>query len=157
MFLMEYIVFLEVHMRFYMFEGTPEELSEVLPKIDVRLGKSEVLIPGEKAKSDKRWVTTEEARVILTRRPLSVPIVKMLQSLYSAAGKQVTSDELKKVTGLDAHEFRGMLGAFGRRVGHTAPANAQFFDQKWNHEAAQYVWSLPENVRQVVRELKIGP
>jgi hypothetical protein len=148
-------------MKLYVIEGSFEELSKILPTLDAQLektGRSLLNARGSTEPADtERWVTLEEARAILTRRPLSASVRKTLQALSVAGEKKLKSDDLKKVTGFNADQFRGMMGAFGRRIIHTAPENAKFFDSEWDHQSAQFLWRLPENVRQAVRELKLAP
>jgi hypothetical protein len=146
-------------MKLYILEGTTDEISEVLAKHDLKSGPSEAatskaIVP-DNPKNSERWVTAEEAHTILTRRPLSRNVTVTMKALCEAGEKRLTSDKLKKLTGQGTHQFRGMMGAFGRRISYSAP-NAMFFDSKWDHESGQFNWRLPESVRQVIRKLKIA-
>jgi hypothetical protein len=145
-------------MKLYVFEGTAEEFSEVAPTIGFKASETDLIQEDnpEKAEGEKRPVTIDEAREILTRLELSDNIRQLLGILYAAGQKRLTSDELKKSLKLNTHKFRGMLGAFGRRVSYTAPGKIWFLDQEWDFHRDQFTWTLPETVRQAMRELKIG-
>src|SRR5580658_6355767 len=110
-------------MKMYVFEGSPEELSKMFP--NVGLNQSLVtVVPSETVTirtSDPRQVTVEEAVLILTRRHLSDNLRTILIALYEAGEKRLTSDDLKKISGLNSDQFRGVFGAFGRRVANTIP------------------------------------
>jgi len=142
-------------MKFYMFEGTPEELSTVLPNLNIA---PEPLVQSQrphKALAQNRPVTAEEAREVLTRLGLSDGIRQMLRTLYAAGLRRLTTSDLKKVTKKNGDEFRGMVGAFGRRLKNSVPIGVWFWDQKWDSDLSEFTWSLPESVRQALRELKL--
>ena len=68
--------------------------------------------------------------------------------------------QLKKALGFDdasdergADRFRGMMGAFGRRVAHDVGSETSFFDDEWNADKGQKEWRLPASVRQAIEQL----
>lgn len=110
--------------------------------------------------SSKRFVTCEQARKILTRRKLSSHLDMFMEQLYRAGDQKVTSSRLREVLGFDdatdrsgADRFRGMMGAFGRRVVHDVGTQADFFDDEWNANAGEKEWRLPSSVRQAIDDL----
>ena len=144
-------------MKMYVFEGSPEELSKMFPTVGLNQS-SVTVVPSETVTirtSDPRKVTVEEAVLILTRRHLSDNLRTILIALYEAGEKRLTSDDLKKVSGLNSDQFRGVFGAFGRRVANTISDEVVFIDYKWEDTLGQYTWTLPETVRQAMRDLKI--
>src|SRR5271155_4611151 len=102
-------------MKVSVFEGTPEEFSKVARTMGFEVTQSS-LNPVEgpqEPKDEARPVTVAEARLVLTRRPLSDNVRDILRALYIAGSKRVSSDELKKSRKLNADQFRGVMGAFG--------------------------------------------
>jgi len=101
-----------------------------------------------------RFVTIEEAIEILSRRELSKNMMDVLTALYEAGTTRLNSEALKGINGHDSNQFRGLMGAFGRRTLHTVPAGVRFWDYKWDPSQGQYLWTLPETVRAAMRQLK---
>ena len=99
-----------------------------------------------------RPVTVEEAVRILGRLELSGNIRAVLGSLYHSA-EPVSSEDLKKVLGHTGDMFRGMMGAFGRRVVTTVGKNVYFFGKEWRQD--QYFWTLPGSAKRALEDLKI--
>jgi hypothetical protein len=151
--------------RLILFDGTTEEFSAIAPHLGVTPSQQQDSRPvgaavfrAERAQSDadeERFVTFEEAIGILGRRALSDDVLAMIERLYRSGNSEVTSEDLRAVNDLSSSEFRGMLGAFGRRVRHTVSANVRFFDQIWKPDLGQYVWKLPESVRRAIEHLKL--
>jgi hypothetical protein len=116
---------------------------------------SEVVPPNP----NQKFVTLDEAKRILTRRPLSAPMRDMIQQLFQAGERRTASKQIREAIGFgDADpsggdKFRGLLGAFGRRVTHDVEKGTAFFDQQWNVAANEYDWLLPASVRQAIEEL----
>jgi len=138
-------------MKLTMFEGTPEEYVAIANTL-MGTANTVVAIPQQSpAVVARRFVTLEEAKEILSRLELSDNMNNVLVALYKAGSKRLTSDDLKKVNGHNSDEFRGMMGAFGRRVGYTIEGNdIWFFDQKWEGDA--YTYTLPESARKAMEE-----
>jgi hypothetical protein len=157
--------------REYEFDGTPDEYLKVAnvlrgdrPQIYLPSGKPELNItetPETSSVLSKRFVTKEQAIRILTRRKLSKYMEKFIGELFRAGDKKVKSDQLRKMLGFDddsdergADRFRGLLGAFGRRVTHDVGAEVSFFDDEWNADEGQKEWRLPPSVHQAVEQLR---
>jgi len=146
----------------YHWEGTPEEFAAASPtlkelmKTEPEAPGSEPEIKGEaaapRAVTLPRDVTGEEGRQILSRLELSPDIKKVLGNLYHATDP-VSSEDLKKAAGLNADQFRGVMGGFGRRVTHSVGKNVSFFEKEWRQD--QYFWSLPDSVKRAMEELKL--
>jgi hypothetical protein len=109
------------------------------------------------------FVTKEQAKRIITRRPLSPPLTKMLEHLYRAKDKRTASTDIRELIGFGAADpygadrFRGLMGAFGRRVVHDVGTGVAFWDQEWNHIINEFTWRLPTAVRQAIGELGMFP
>lgn len=155
----------------YDFEGTPEEFLKVSDALrgahcQAHSDNSRPLHSNSEAYEastapDKRFVIKDQAVRILTRRKLSQCMDKFIRELYHAGDKKVKSDHLRKLLGFDdaadkkgADRFRGLLGAFGRRVAHDVPGDVSFFDDEWNADEGQKEWRLPPSVRQAIDELR---
>ncbi len=145
-------------MKLWSFEGTPEEFVTVAPALMVRPSSSIETAPEagmvevlQLDDQQTRFVTGDEARHILNRLQLSENMQNMLAVLQRATGR-VLSEDIREDIGLNSDQFRGMTGAFGRRVSHSVPPHVRFFDAKWEPEQGQYSWLLPESVKQVLNE-----
>jgi hypothetical protein len=158
--------------REYEFDGTADEFVKVAQVLRGTTTKhtetdgqphsepTEHSSPSAANGSNKRFVTCEQARKILTRRKLSTPLDRFMEHVYRAGDQKVKSNELREVLGFDdaadqsgADRFRGMLGAFGRRVVHDVGTEVDFFDANWNVDAGQMEYRLPPSVRQAMDEL----
>jgi len=144
-------------MRLWLFDGTPDEFLRVADVFKDLAAQSEsAMVTREVAtenivreRNDDREVTQEEAVRILRRIPVSENMQAVLKHL-AAAQKEVPSDYLRnQVVKLNGDQFRGLMGAFGRRVIHTVPEQSvTFFNKRWNGD--QYYWSLTDNARRAV-------
>jgi hypothetical protein len=168
-----------MRIREYEFDGTPEEFlkvagalrgtqsparSEQVPSTVPASAMTENpprATPQNAAVPDaSRFVTKEQAIRILTRRKLSPHMQKLMGELYHAGNTKVLSDHLRKLLGFDdetdpngSDRFRGLMGAFGRRVVHDVGAQLSFFDADWNADEGQKTWRLPTSVREAVDDL----
>jgi hypothetical protein len=163
-------------MKVTIIEGTPDEIAKALPHLSAanltviqpntgageetaaEHGKESDLSAEENASGDEvKYVTTELAQSILTRRALSKEQLLVLETLYKAHPKTVSSTELMKILDYTRERFSGFMGAFGRRISHTAGYEAQdgasFFDQKWDGACNWY--GLPDSVIEAMRLEKL--
>ena len=148
-------------MKLFVYEGSPKEIAE----ISILMGSAPRIVEkdrGVEASAEVQEELSEEltvaqVRSVFERRTLAEPVLQMLKLLYEAEEERLSSDKLKEELGYNAHEFRGMLGAFGRRLKNTPgiPEGMKLFDEKWDHDLRQKTWSLPANVRKAVEELGI--
>ena len=148
-------------MKLWRFEGSPEEFSAVANALmgdGEAVIKSESVKPAEQAtekKTGRRFVTVEEAKEVLTRRELSENMVNVLKALQNAGDQRLLSDDLRKVNDHSSDQFRGLMGAFGRRLVNTVGQNTWFFDDEWNHPLHQNTYRLPPSVRRALEELDV--
>jgi hypothetical protein len=149
------------HVKLYVYEGSPKEIAEVSLLMDSNsvnkrntAGDEESAAEEAKPSED---LTVAQIRSVFERRSLAKPLINMLKLLYEAGEERISSDSLKKVLGYNSHEFRGMLGAFGRRLKNTSgiPEGVKLFDEHWDDDLRQKTWTLPTNVRKAVEELGI--
>jgi hypothetical protein len=146
-----------------LFEGTTEEFIEVAPSLGLnRESEVEALntvseIPTTTDDSEVVYLTTDQVKAVLTRRPLDWAMKLMLRKLYEAGDQRVKSEELREELGFSAPQFRGMMGAFGRRKANTEgiPGNARLFDEEWDFKAHQKTWSLPPATRKALEDLNL--
>jgi hypothetical protein len=84
---------------------------------------------------------------------------EMIQQLYHAGQTRMPSNRIRQAIGFGdadpsgADKFRGLMGAFGRRVTHDVEKGTAFFDQEWNGASNEFEWRLPVSVRQALEEL----
>lgn len=155
-------------MRTTILEGTPEEIIKIVralypegSSLISSTGRENSASTTQETASDesndpeepKRFVSTEFARRVLTRRPLSDAQLLALRAIQEAYPDWVTREDLCTVTGYTAHQLAGLMGAFGRRVSHTEgyPDGANFFDWKWNDKAGAWDYRFPETVHEALR------
>ena len=150
-------------MKLFMFEGTPEEISQVVRQVQspeaavIATGKvtkerASVVTPLISAGRPTKFVTTEFARLVLSRRVLSAPMKAVLSEIYHAHPNWVSSTRLYEVSGYTVAQFAGLMGAFGRRMAHTKgfDVSAYFFDCEWDDLANSWKYRLPEMVREAL-------
>jgi hypothetical protein len=149
-------------MRAFMFEGTPEEVTEAMKK----LGAGSVGLPatstsaktdgaddGDDDDDEVEYVDVGVARRTVTRIPLSNEQKIVLKTLYGAGEDGVLASKLQSLTKYSKGQFAGLMGAFGRRVSHTRGYvdGSLFFRQDWDDEEGCYRYWLPETVRDAVK------
>lgn len=154
-------------MRLIVLEGTAEEVGQVVqalpPMTMVRTSsvvKSEEETPSattvsESASGDKKCVSEEFARRVLTRRPLSRAQTIMLDTLRDAYPQKVPIADLHAVTGCAPAQFAGVMGAFGRRTAATDgyDREARFF--KWGKDEDEaHEIGLSESAYKAYRALR---
>ncbi len=153
-------------MKLMVFDGTAEEFSVAAPALRNTFGgalrgggiaEEQPNETEEQPKAAEKWrcITPEEAREVMIRLELSKPMRKVLIALRDAGDKRLSSGDLHKVTGQNADQFRGMMGAFGRRLVNTVGKNVWFFNKKWDTATGQYSWSLPPSVIQAMGAMGI--
>lgn len=146
-------------MKFYMFEGTPEEISQVMRTMQP--GQHVTAIPAQGASEPplppgggdgSKFATFEFARRVLTRIPLSEGMLAVLKKIYEAHPGWAPSADLYAASGYNNKQFSGLMGAFGRRMANTAAYDdqASFFEYQWDHAAAAWQWRLPDSVREAL-------
>ena len=147
-------------MRLYVYEGTPDELGEVVAKLPPLAGAKQLVTKEieieqeavvEEEVDERVFVTTKVARLALTRRPLSENMKIILNALYKAHPTKLQTSKLEKLTRLNGDQFRGTMGAFGNRVASTPGyKDSWFFDQVWDHAGGFYWYGLPDTSREAL-------
>jgi hypothetical protein len=148
-------------MKILLFEGTTEEYRQVADLFrgntthksdDTGKEGSEVSTEGAE---ERHQVSVDQATQILKRIPLSDNVRAVLKYLADAK-EEVSSEYLReKIVELSGDQFRGMMGAFGRRVINTFPGQKlSFFEKRWNGD--EYYWSLTDNAKQAVRQINLS-
>lgn len=153
-------------MKLYVFDGTPEEIRDVirgmLPmgtdhSLSVEVSEKVRPVPMRSDGSgfDTKFVTTEFAHRVVTRRPPLMPRIQaVLTALTEAAGEWVPRSELRHVADYTPQQFAGLLGAFGRRMSHTEgyDEEAHFFEYLWDDEKKEWLYRLPDSVLEALKE-----
>ena len=148
-------------MKLFVYEGTPREIVEVAqlmgaPSQNPRIFANSLPVD-EGTPEQNEELSVEQIKLVFQRRTLAEPMRKVLRLLYEAGENRIKSDDLKEALNYSNPEFRGMLGAFGRRLKNTQgiPNGVRLFDEAWNEDLRQKTWTLPVNVRKALEDLKI--
>jgi hypothetical protein len=160
-------------MRVYVVEGTPEEIREAIPGLATAVEGQITTVPtaaptavsrtaveaeeGEEEDEEQAYVSVDVAREVLTRRKLHDSQKKMLRAIYKAHPGQISAIDLQALLSQNTAQFRGFMGAWGRRYSHTEGfvEGEWFFDQDWDDEQACYLYGLPESVREAMKLEKL--
>jgi Ser/Thr protein kinase RdoA (MazF antagonist) len=143
-------------MKGYMFEGTAQEVIEAMTAMqaasssDTSSETAAAVAPTVAEEGEeKEFVSTEVARRVLSRRPLSREQLGILKMLHAAYPGWVPAAKLQAAISYTPAQFAGMMGAFGRRFSHTEGfvENTWLFDAEWDYEVGAYNYRLPETVK----------
>lgn len=154
-------------MRVYVVDGTPDEIRQALPGFTAAFNSgavSTIVAAAAPAETDSAsvdddeddeitYVSTATAREVLSRIELYDSQKLMLRTIYEGATGWVSATDLRTALGQSTAQFRGFMGAWGRRYTHTDGfiTGEWFFEQEWNDEEACYHYRLPETVREAMR------
>ena len=145
-------------MKLMVFEGSVEEISQIVNGMQLGSVKEVQLEPGQpdggttppsRSEDGAEFVTVDFARRVLMRRPLSDPLLAVLRALYQASPNYVAMSELLAVAGYrSGHQFAGLMGAFGRRKANTSgnDAEGEFFAYRENEDDGAWDYCLPDSV-----------
>jgi hypothetical protein len=148
-------------MKLFVYEGSPTEIAEIaqlIGKPTKSLIETSVFPESdEKAAERSECLSVEQIKLVFERRNLGKPYKIILQHLYRAGDNRVKSDDLRKALNYTQAQFRGIFGAFARRLKKTPgiPNGARLFDEAWDEDLRQKTWALPANVRKALEDLKI--
>jgi hypothetical protein len=148
-------------MKLFVYEGSPKEIAEVAQLMGaptqnpVKTGDTPEA--DEKSAERSEGLSVGQIKLVFERRALGEPYRIILRQLYEAGENRVKSDDLKKALDYTNSQFRGILGAFARRLKKTPgiPNGARLFDEAWDEDLRQKTWTLPVNVRKALEDLKI--
>ena len=103
------------------------------------------------------YVGSEVAKLALTRIKLAPHQKLLLRTLVESHPNYVSANDLMQKLGQSSPQFRGFMGAFGRRFSYTEGwgEGEEFFDQHWDHEAGCYQYRLPDHILDVVKECRV--
>ena len=148
-------------MKLFVYEGTPREIVEVTQLMGEPIKNAGIfgnpVRVDEETPEQNEELSVEQIKLVLQRRTLAEPVIQVLRLLYKAGENRIKSDDLKAALNYSNPEFRGMLGAFGRRLKNTKgiPDGVRLFDERWDDDLRQKTWTLPVNVRKALEDLKI--
>lgn len=163
---MEHFSLGEINMKMYVFEGTPDEIGMVMKslrgaEVDATPSPTKARPPlpltpfkgSVNEGEERKFVTIEFARQVMTRLPLSAPFERVLIALKEAHPDLVSTADLYKASGYVGQHFAGLMGAFGRRMKHTKGYDdeAHFFNFEWDEEAGGWKYGLPDSVLEAIR------
>jgi hypothetical protein len=158
-------------MRALFFEGDPSEVAQAI----TLLGLSTAGVQSQHNASSSSSEASEEdgegaggsnedggpsvvdsvafARKVLKRRALAPNQKNLLAEIYNAGDAGILGSELVGKMGLSQSQFRGTMGAWGRRVSNTPgyDGESSFFAWEWDYDAKSYRYWLPAAVREAVQ------
>jgi hypothetical protein len=142
-------------MRAVVFEGTTDEVMAALAYMNAEVAKGEAeaeAVEDEKTYPPTGHVSVEFARRALARLPLSTRQRMVLGAIYQAEDKGVLGTKLHKLFSFSPAQFRGMMGAFGRRMWNTdGPGYGLFFRKEWDGDQGSMRYTLTPEAREAVR------
>lgn len=152
-------------MKAIVFDGTPQEVAEALKAMGVAPPMSAAVAniapvesdDGDADESEDDEEGTQPLPILVAKRVLSrLPTIsknmkKALVALHKAGDSGLLGSELCELLDFDQSQFRGMMGAFGRRVTHTEGwyDGAGFFEYDWDAENG-YRYKLFDTSRKAV-------
>ena len=160
---------LEERVKAYVLEGSKEEVQEVLEGL-LGIKKSAeggvvAVVSDAEAQAEPvsspdtartKFISYETAMGVLKRKPLNRAHKTMFRVLAEAYPDYVSSPDLMEELDMTSAQFRGFLGAFGRRISYTEDGEESwFFDQYWDGEEAFNRYRLPETSYQAIQDLGI--
>ena len=154
-------------MKAIVFDGTPQEVAEALKAMGVSAPISAAVaqtapVANDEDKADQDGAGEDGdgtqplpllvAKRVLNRLPtISKNMKRALVAIHKAGDAGLLGSELCELLDFDQSQFRGMMGAFGRRVMHTEGwyDGAGFFQYDWDAENG-YRYKLFETSRKAV-------
>lgn len=146
-------------MKAVFLEGATEEVQSALAKL---MGSSRaesirvVTVDNEVTEEfdDRELITYDVAKSVLDRRPLNESHRIMLKALAEVHPQTLPTNDLMERLDLTSAQFRGFMGAFGKRISHTEGGeNKWFFDQHWDHDLECVQYRLTEGALQAAKDL----
>lgn len=148
-------------MKVIIFEGTPEEFARAKP--DLLGTHPDAVVVTERTEGPVQSVDTSTNTLnkqivmrVLTRRPLSPNLRKVLKALLKADTNGLSTKEIAKTVGINRQELAGVFGAFGRRMANTPgwPDGVSIvgYAQEYNDDAGKEEWRywLQPAVREIL-------
>lgn len=148
--------------KLMLIEGTPEEVLSVAKGLEVGGASSPseatpAAPTADVAPGERVFVSTDVARKVLNRRPLSHEQKTVLTILAKRHPGWVPAAELQAAIGYTTAQFAGLMGAFGRRFTHTEGfvQGSWLFDAEWNYDKGAYDYRLPDTVLEAMKAEKL--
>lgn len=147
-------------MKAYVFEGTPEEIAETLKAMGLSQSTA-IVAPGsaaleaeaDSAEEEREWrpLPIPVARRVLSRIALAEKPKMAILAVYNSGDAGMLGSDLCKRLKYSSAQFRGMMGAFGRRIANTKgwEDGMSFFRYEWDAEDG-YRYFLPDECRAAV-------
>jgi len=139
-------------MKMFVFDGSVDEITmtyQKLKELDAPLPNSVLIAPkpSKQESTEGNFMDLAQAGAVLTRRPLSAEQLTVLKLLRKQHPRLVSAIELREAVTYTKAQFAGMMGAFGRRVAHTAGVKGkELFRWGVDKETDEYTYGLPDSV-----------
>ena len=148
-------------MRMYMFDGTPQEIAEVLETMKISLENTVSVkpspTPSETEGGSTKFVTREFASLVLKRRALTPWTKAMFRKLLDAHPGWVSIAELCEALGCTPETARGVIGGFGTRMVRTDGyvEERQFFQFQWNDQSEAWDYRLSDTACEALQDVNL--
>ena len=151
-------------MRMYMFEGTSQEIAEVLETTKISM-ENTVLVkpsspptPSETEGGSSKFVTREFASLVLKRRALTPLTKAMFRKLLDAHPEWVSTAELCEAVECAPETARGVIGGFTTRMVRTDGyvEKTQFFQFLWNDQSETWAFRLSDTACEALQDVNLG-
>ena len=140
--------------------GSLEDIATILEAVrKAEPVKTAPLETGRLAASDepKGFVPAELMRRALTRQPLTKHTRTMLTAVYECEenDRYLSRSDICKRTDLSPTQLNGVLGRYSQRVKGTDgyDGTSSYFEYRWLEETNEWAYRLPDELRDVVREV----
>jgi hypothetical protein len=152
-------------MKVAVFEGTPGEIAEALQALGWKSDEGQVAVsvaPSNKGTIDSESVPMPRvfAQRVLKRIPLAPTQKTLMKEVLKSGSSGIFGKDLLAKLNYSQAQFRGMMGAFGRRVANTAGFSEDFdsfFSWEWHEAESTYRYWFEGEVEEAVRATLKAP
>jgi hypothetical protein len=152
-------------MKLAVLDGSPAEIAEALQILGWKSGEAQLAIAAKPSTTVTRETETVPmprvfAQRVLTRIPLALTQKKLLEEVLKSGSNGIFGKDLLAKLSYSQAQFRGMMGAFGRRVVNTSGFSEEFnafFSWEWNDAESTYRYWFEGDVEDAVRAALKAP
>lgn len=148
-------------MRMYMFDGTPQEIAEVLETTKISMENTVSVKPSpppsETEDGSTKFVTREFAALVLKRRALTPWTKALFRKLLDAHPKWVSTAELCEALECAPERARGVIGGFAKRMVGTDGyvEKTQFFQYRRNDQSGTWDYRLSDTACEALQDVNL--
>jgi hypothetical protein len=146
-------------MKVAILEGSPTEIAEALQVLGWKSGEGQLAIavgPSTDGTTDREAAPMPRAfaQRVLNRIPLAPTQKILMKEVLKSGSNGISGKDLLAKLNYTQAQFRGMMGAFGRRVANTSGFSEDFdsfFSWEWNEAESTYRYWFEGDVEEAVR------